>query len=66
MALLPVRKEKIYADRRDEHVHDYKHLFRFSRENVQWLAGHFLGPDEETRGGALSPVKKYGNLASVS
>jgi hypothetical protein len=34
-------------------------LFRFPDENVQWIAEHFLGnEDEETRGGALSSVIK--------
>jgi hypothetical protein len=34
-------------------------LFRFPDENVQWIAEHFLGnEDEETRGGALSSVMK--------
>jgi uncharacterized membrane protein required for colicin V production len=34
-------------------------LYRFRDENVQWIAEHFLGnEDEETRGGALSSLMK--------
>jgi hypothetical protein len=34
-------------------------LFRFRDENVQWIAEHFLGnEDEETRGDGLSSVMK--------
>ena len=37
---------------------DFKLLFRFEKENVQWLANKFLGSSQETRGGALSSLHK--------
>ena len=37
---------------------DFKALFRFEEENVQWLADRFLGQNDETRGGALTSLHK--------
>jgi hypothetical protein len=53
-----LRNEKIYKPRRRALGPDYKTLYRFQEENLQWLANLFLGHHEETRGGALSPELK--------
>jgi nuclease HARBI1 len=55
------RKRKRYQQRRDLSVfrdEEYRMLYRFSRENVKWLANHFLGESIETRGGKFTSVKK--------
>lgn len=49
-----LRQEKIYKRRKVCDRRIYKTLYRFNEENVIVLADHFLGEDEETRGGALS------------
>lgn len=52
-------RRKIYSTRRDQEKNkNFKKLFRFSQENVNWLAVHFLPEYEETRGGALTNVEK--------
>lgn len=53
------RRRKNYKARRDSSIVDYKCLYRFRKENVRWLAQHFLGEEtNETRGGALSNEEK--------
>lgn len=52
------RKRKLYKLRRESSQLDYKVLYRFSKEHVEWLAEHFLGHSEETRGGALTNEEK--------
>lgn len=56
MAQLPIniRHEKRYKMRRSPPIEDYKALYRFNKENVKWIASHFLGETHETRGGALT------------
>jgi hypothetical protein len=49
-AFMHVRSQKYYPPSRNE---DYHKLYRFSEENVQWLREHFLGHNEETRGGSF-------------
>lgn len=49
-----VRHVKQYMPRLPTLDRDFKMLFRFEEQNVQWLADRFLGTNEETRGGALS------------
>ena len=51
---LPIRKKKTYKERHITSPDDYKKLYRFTKENVEWLAEYFLGESGETRGGALS------------
>lgn len=53
-----LREIKHYKQRLSTPVRDYKELYRFEEENVQWLANRFLGINAETRGGALSSVLK--------
>ena len=53
-AFLQIRKKKVYQNRRTALACDYKKLYRFSEASVEWLAQHFLGESEETRGGAIS------------
>lgn len=48
------QRRKVYKERRDQNDEDYRTLFRFNRENVQWLTNHFLNENNETRGGALT------------
>lgn len=48
---LNVRKEKIYKTRKECIDDDYKKLYRFNRENVEWLANYFLEDSGEKRGG---------------
>lgn len=36
--------------------------FRFSEENVEWMAEHFLGEAVETRGGAMPPKQQMRRL----
>ena len=59
---LQVRRVKHYEPRSSPLVSDFKSLYRFEEENMEWLAARFLGNSDETRGGALSPslrMKKY-------
>lgn len=52
------RRRKIYKVRRQSDFRNYKELYRFERQNVQWLAQHFLGVTHERRGGALNSEQK--------
>jgi len=58
MALIPVigltSKRKHYKTRRECFSEDFRKLYRFNQENVDWLASHFLEEVVETRGGALT------------
>ena len=57
--LVHIRKKKSYQTRRETVSHDYKKLYRFTEENVEWMAEYFLGQyTETTRGGALSNKEK--------
>lgn len=58
-----LRKEKVYKQRREADIGDFRSLYRFSKENVQWLAEYFLSNANEvdfteTRGGALTNIQK--------
>ena len=53
-----LRKEKVYNPRSSSYVHDYKTLFRFEEQNVEYLATNLLPNTGETRGGALSPKQR--------
>lgn len=53
-----VRNEKCYRARVDCPEGRFKDLYRFTEDNVEWMAEHFLGPNTETRGKALSPKQK--------
>ncbi|CAH1993151.1 unnamed protein product [Acanthoscelides obtectus] len=60
-AFMNVRRRKVYKQARIYNDDIYRKLFRFNRENLEWLANHFLDDNEdpvETRGGALSPTRK--------
>lgn len=52
------RKRKLYRPRREICDDNYHKLFRFTRENVKFLADEFLEENFETRGGALDNVQK--------
>lgn len=52
-----IRKEKTFLDRRGD-GDNFKSLYRYTRENVQWITDYFLHDQEDTRGGALSNVQK--------
>lgn len=49
-------RRKIYKARRFGDENNYRALYRFSRENVEWLADHFLPDYDERRGGALNKI----------
>lgn len=52
-----VRKRKRYLARRGGNPDTYKQMYRFTRENVNWLCENFLNvDDEETRGGRLDNI----------
>ena len=56
-----VRARKMYKTRRENPIkRDFIRLYRFSRNNVEWMAEHFLGVenDEETRGARLDAFTK--------
>lgn len=55
---LHVRKQKHYRERVECDVDTYKELYRFTENNVEWLADHFLGEYTETRGKALSSKQR--------
>lgn len=57
-AFLRFRNRKNYRDRVNCDGERYKELYRFSEENVEWMADHFLGEYDETRGKALSSKQK--------
>lgn len=52
------RAQKIYKRRKIGDDNNFRQLYRFSRENVNYLADYFLPQYMETRGGALSNVEK--------
>lgn len=53
------RHRKTYKIRREGDFDNFKAMYRFSEQNVEWLAEHFLGPDTgERRGGALTNSQK--------
>lgn len=54
-----LRKRKVYSVRTDVDERDWKVLYRFTRENVEWLSNHFLGHTEERRGGALTSLQRF-------
>ena len=56
--LVHIRKKKSYQTCRETVPHNYKKLYRFTEENVEWLADYSLGQYTETRGGALSNKEK--------
>lgn len=49
---------KIYKNRRSLVESNFKSLYRFDSENVDFLVGEFLPEYTETRGGAVSNVQK--------
>lgn len=53
-----VRSPKFYPQRADCRPEDYHKFYRFSEENVLWLAEYFLGNTVETRGGGLTSKQK--------
>lgn len=53
-----LRAVKRYKRRVETSPNDFKYLFRFNEANVHWLANHFFGEENETRGGALSSFQK--------
>ena len=53
-----LRSRKVYSVRRDVDERDWKVLYRFERENVEWMTELFLGHSEERRGGALTPLQR--------
>ena len=62
---MPVRDDrarpKVYKPRinREEISNPtYRKLFRFDKQNVEWLAQTFLPENHETRGGCLSPTER--------
>ncbi|CAH1979873.1 unnamed protein product [Acanthoscelides obtectus] len=60
-AFMNVRRRKVYKQARIYNEDIYRKLFRFNRENVEWLANHLLDDNEdpvETRDGALPPTRK--------
>jgi nuclease HARBI1 len=52
------RQKKHYKIRATQAETDYRKLYRFTHENVIWIAKEILGESYETRGGALSHVQK--------
>jgi hypothetical protein len=52
------RSVKIYKARKITLPRDFRTLYRFEEANLEWVASHFLGQSEETRGGALSPKQR--------
>lgn len=57
-AFMNVRARKYYPERTSGRSEDFHRLYRFTEENVEWLAEYFLGEMEETRGGALDYKKQ--------
>ena len=52
------RERKVYIKRKAQ----YKSLVRFERQNVEWIANHFLGTETgERRGGAVTIDKRHEN-----
>lgn len=56
--LVQLRKIKHYKPRLSPQVSDFKSLFRFEEQNVEWLENNFLDFNNESRGGALSSALK--------
>ena len=59
--VIPHKKIKYYHSRQTSQFltdEQYRLLYRFNRENVKWLAGHFLPKSSENRGGALNTVQR--------
>lgn len=54
-----LRKRKVYGERAVVHANNYKLLHRFTEENVEKMTEIFLDPRVESRGGALTPKKKF-------
>lgn len=52
------RQGKIYKTRRTLVESNFKDLYRFNSENVDFLVHEFLPDYSETRGGAVSNVEK--------
>lgn len=52
------RSVKVYKTRRMGDDDNFKQLYRFTRENVNFVAQTFLGDYAETRGGALSNIHR--------
>lgn len=52
------RTVKIYKNRRNRVEANFKYLYRFNSENVDFLVDEFLPEYTETRGGAVSNVQK--------
>ncbi|XP_055523197.1 uncharacterized protein LOC129717348 [Wyeomyia smithii] len=52
------RQEKSYLTRRESNENNFKSLYRFTREHVDFLAKTFLDDYNEIRGGALNNVQK--------
>lgn len=52
------RARKIYMPRRVQDDYCYKAMYRFRRENVEYLAQRFLPVVDDFRGGALSHVQQ--------
>ena len=65
MAFVNLRQMKRYNTRNDSIIHPYHNLFRFTRENVNYLAEHLLEDSQETRGGALSAKQRIECLRYV-
>lgn len=52
------RAIKIYKPRREEVNKNFKSLFRFEEQNINFLVNEFLPEYQETRGGAVSNQNK--------
>jgi len=64
-AFMNIRSVIFYPERKESRPEEYHGLYRFSEENVEWIANHFLEPKVETRGGALSPKKTNANIFAI-
>ena len=53
-----ITKTKVYNPHRSYHVHDYKRLFRFDENHVNWIVENLLVDNGETRGGELPTTLK--------
>lgn len=56
--LLDDRSAKLYKRRRINADKNFKSLFRFERQNIDFLVTSFLDEYHETRGGAISNKQK--------
>ena len=57
-AFLKVRATKTYKERREPTENDFKKLYRFEKENVEWLSDYLVGNKNERRGAALTSQQK--------